>query len=199
LQPGLLLATGNPGKARELKVLLEGIPFDLVLPQDIGLVCDIEETGATYQDNACIKALAMAKKSGLITLADDSGLEVDALGGEPGVYSSRFGGQDASDRQKIQLLVERLEGVPPDKRSARFVCVVAVAEPQMIQATFTGECNGYIAGKPRGKNHFGYDPIFIIPELGTTMAELTENAKNRYGHRAKAVYKARSYLMTYGK
>ena len=196
--PRLLLATGNAGKARELKTLLRGVPYQLVLPQDIGLACDIEENGGTYQENACIKALALANQSGFKTLADDSGLEVDALGGEPGIFSSRFGGKGSTDQQKYQLIIQRLKGIQGSRRSARFICVVAIADTGIIQATFSGECRGFIAEIPRGENHFGYDPIFVLPELDKTMAELSEEIKNKYSHRSKAVCKARSFLMTTG-
>ncbi|MCX7911920.1 MAG: XTP/dITP diphosphatase [Dehalococcoidales bacterium] len=192
--PRLLIATNNQGKLHEYRSLLSDVPFTLVSPAELGLDIAVAETGTTFEENARLKALALADACGLLTLADDSGLEVDALGGAPGVYSARYAGEHATDRERISLLLERLRGIPEDKRTARFVCVIAIAAPDGKVALFRGECTGTIAGEPKGSGGFGYDPVFYLPELGRTMAELSPGEKNRLSHRARAAAKAREYL-----
>ena len=190
----LLLATSNIGKLKEYQVLLEGIPFKLVSLRDMGISTSVAETGATFEENAILKAEGYARLSHLLTLADDSGLEVDALGGEPGVLSSRYAGENATDEERVAYLLSRLKGVPWEKRSARFRCVIAIAKPEGGTELAEGRCEGLIALEPRGNNGFGYDPVFYIPSLGKTLAELPAATKNRYSHRGDAARKARTLL-----
>ena len=182
----LLVATGNLGKARELAQLLSDAPCRLLTLRDVGIDADVEETGATLEENATIKARAYAGMSGLWTMADDSGLEVDALGGAPGHLSKRFAGEGASDQQLVQRLLERLQGVPWARRTARFRCVIALAAPQGRVRLYHGQCPGIIALEPSGDQGFGYDPVFFFPELERTMAELSMAEKNAVSHRALA-------------
>jgi XTP/dITP diphosphohydrolase len=191
----LLLATTNKGKIREYKDLLRGIPFNLVTLTDEGITFEVAETGSTYGENARLKAVALAKESGLLTLADDSGLEVDALGGEPGVRSARYAGAHASDADRNSYLLANLKNVPEKQRTARFVCVIAIAEPEGKVTLFEGECRGVITNAPRGNQGHGYDPVFYVLELGKTMAELTLEEKNKVSHRARAAEKARAFLI----
>ena len=186
----LLLATNNQGKARELKSLLRDIPFEIVTPSEIGVDAEVKENVNSFEENAGLKASALAKQSGLLTLADDSGLEVDALGGEPGVLSHRYAGEGATDEDRVRYLLTKLEGVPQEKRTARFCCSIAVATPEGEVELFSGECQGFITFKPKGTLGFGYDPIFYFPELGKTMAELPLAEKNQVSHRGKAARKA---------
>ena len=190
----LLLATNNPGKAAEYRALLQGCGWELATPRDLGLHLEVEEAGGDYAENARIKAEAFAKASGLLALADDSGIEVDALGGAPGPLSARFGGDDISDAQRVALLLERLKGVPPERRSARFRCLIAVAWPEGKVSFFEGQCEGRIAEEPRGEGGFGYDPVFLLPERGLTIAELPPEEKNAVSHRGRAARQARALL-----
>ncbi|MGC8838060.1 MAG: XTP/dITP diphosphatase [Anaerolineae bacterium] len=190
----LLIATHNPGKVRELRALLGDLPLELTWPGELGLDLQVEESGASFEENARLKALAYARASGLWTLADDSGLEVDALGGAPGVHSARYGGPGASDVDRYRLLLERMAGVPEGQRQARFRCVVALASPQGQVWTAEGRVEGVVAREPRGENGFGYDPVFYMPDLGCTMAELPQEQKNRLSHRARAVEAIRPLL-----
>lgn len=194
----LLLATNNTGKVREYKALLSGIPFEITTMAEQGIPIDVEETIISFEENARLKATTLAKASGLLTLADDSGLEVAALGGEPGVLSSRYAGEGASDADRIDFLLAKLKDVPESERSARFRCVIAVAEPGGKVELYSGECPGTITTAPRGEQGFGYDPIFYVPELGRTMAQLSPEEKNRISHRARAAEKAREALMKKG-
>ena len=182
----LLIATNNPGKVREYKALLKGLPLTLTYPAQEGIDIEVEETGSTFAENARLKATAYARVSGLLTLADDSGLEVDALGGEPGTRSARYAGQGASDEDRYRLLLSKLEGVPWERRTARFRCVIALATPQGEIHTAEGSCEGVIAFEPKGQHGFGYDPVFYMSEYGQTMAELEPGVKNRISHRARA-------------
>ena len=190
----LLLATNNPGKAAEYRALLEGCGWELVTPRDLGLHLEVEEVGGDYAENATIKAEAFTKASGLVALADDSGIEVEALGGAPGPLSARFGGEGASDQQRVALLLERLAGVPPERRSARFRCLIAVARPAGEVSLFEGQCEGRVAEEPRGEGGFGYDPVFLLPERGLTIAELPPEEKNAVSHRGRAARQARALL-----
>jgi XTP/dITP diphosphohydrolase len=190
----LLVATNNPGKVREYQALLKGLPLTLTYPAQEGIDIEVEETGSTFAQNARLKATAYARTSGLLTLADDSGLEVDALGGEPGTRSTRYAGQGASDEDRYRLLLSKLEGVPWQQRTARFRCVIAVARPQGEVHSAQGTCEGVIAFEPRGEHGFGYDPVFYVPEHGQTMAELEPEVKNRISHRARAAEGARRIL-----
>ena len=186
----LLLATGNPGKVREFSRLLEGAPFPINTPADEGIDIYIEETGHTFEENARLKAIAYSTRSNSIVISDDSGLEVDALGGEPGTLSARYAGENASNDERIALVLSRLQGIPWEKRTARFRCVIAIALPSGEVQLCEGVCPGYIAFEPRGDAGFGYDPIFYLPELDKTLAELTIEEKNMVSHRSKAARKA---------
>jgi len=193
-KPKLLLATKNRAKAREYSLLLEGIPYQIVTLADLNIDLVVSETGRTLEENASIKARAYATESNLLALADDSGLEVDALGGEPGVLSARYAGEGVSDRERIEFLLRRLEGIPWERRAARFVCVIAIASPEGQLELCRGECDGIIAFEPKGQSGFGYDPVFYLPELGRTMAELSIEEKNEISHRGRAARKARQLL-----
>ena len=192
--PKLLLATNNRAKVREYQFLLDSIPFELTTPSEEGVDVEVSETGATFEENATIKAVSFARLSGLLTLADDSGLEVDALGGEPGALSRRYAGEGVSDAERIDFLLEKLKGVPWEGRGARFRCVIAIATPRGEVELCQGECQGVITFDPRGENGFGYDPIFYLPELGKTMAELPMEEKNQISHRGNAARKAYQVL-----
>ncbi len=186
----LLLATTNQGKIREYRALLKDLPFEVVTPIEEGIDIAVEENYSSYEENAILKATAYAKASHLVTLADDSGIEVDALGGEPGVGSARIAGEDASDRERVEHLLARLKGVPWEERTSRFKCVIAIATPEGQTAVCYGECQGLIALEPSGENGFGYDPIFYLPEYGKTIAELPMEIKNQVSHRGRAAHEA---------
>lgn len=193
--PRLLIATNNPGKVRELRALLEGVPWELVTPQDLGLALEPEETGETYAENARIKAVAGMEASGLVTLADDSGLEIEALGGEPGVHSAVFLGPQATYEERFAEIFRRLQGVPAARRRARFVAVIAVADPLTGAVRYAeGQVHGLITERPRGEGGFGYDPIFWNPHHSATMAELPEYQKHIISHRGIAAAGARQIL-----
>jgi len=194
LHPKLLLATNNTGKVKEYRSLLQGIPFELVTPKEMGSHMDVEETGTTYEENARLKAYALAQESGLLTLADDSGIEVDALDGEPGVISARYAGENASDAERVNYLLAKMKDIPKEKRSARFRCVIAIAQPDGQAEFCEGECKGVITFRPQGTKGFGYDPVFFFPERGKTMAELPFEIKNQISHRGHAAQKARLIL-----
>ncbi len=191
----LLIATNNKGKLAEYLELLKGLPFELTWPEKEGLKLEVEEEAGSYRENAVAKAIAWAKATGLITLADDSGLEVDALGGAPGPLSARYGGLK-SDKERYELLLKRMEGVPWPERTARFRCIIAIAHPDGEVHTFEGVMEGLIALEPKGEHGFGYDPVFFLPELGKTVAQLTLEEKNRLSHRAQAARKAREFLLS---
>ena len=193
-RPRLLVATRNHGKLRELSDLLGSVPFELVSLADVGIEVDVEETGHTLEDNAILKAETYRDLSGMLTLADDSGLEVDALGGEPGVRSARYAGPDATDSDRIHLLLKNLQSTPEATWAAQFTCVIAIASPGEETRLFPGSCRGRIVREPRGEHGFGYDPVFLFPDLGLTMAELTPEQKNAVSHRALAVRKAANAL-----
>jgi XTP/dITP diphosphohydrolase len=188
--PKLLLATNNKAKVREYKHLLQGLPFESVSLAELGINTRVDEVGESLEENARLKATTLARESQLLTLADDSGLEVDALGGEPGRLSARYAGEGASDKDRINYLLARLKDVPGEKRSARFRCVIAIATPDGEVELCSGECHGFITLEPRGEEGFGYDPIFYLPELGKTMAELTLEVKNQVSHRGQAARQA---------
>jgi XTP/dITP diphosphohydrolase len=186
----LLLATTNRGKIREYRSLLSDLPFELVTPDEIGINIAVEENYPSYEENARMKAIAYAETSRLTTLADDSGLEVDVLGGEPGIRSARAAGEAAGDKDRIEHLLARLKEVPLEKRTAHFKCVIAIATPKGKTELCHGECQGLIALKPKGENGFGYDPVFYLSELKKTMAELPLETKNQISHRGKAAREA---------
>lgn len=193
----LLVATTNPGKLDEYRDLLSDLDVQWLSLHDVGLGdMDVEETGTTFDANARLKAEAYGKASGLLTLADDSGLVVDALNGAPGVYSARYGAPEVtSDRGRYQKLLGELKGVPDEKRAARFVCVVAIYAPDGEASLFEGRVEGRIAQAPRGSNGFGYDPVFLFGDFAQTMAEIPEMRKNRISHRANALAAAQPFLL----
>jgi len=188
--PKLLLATSNEGKVREYKHMLKDLPFELVSLTELGIKTEVDEVGESLEDNAILKATTLARESRLLVLADDSGLEVDVLGGEPGRLSARYAGEGASDKDRVSYLLARLKDVPEEKRSARFRCVIAIAQPDDEVELCSGECEGVITLEPRGEEGFGYDPIFYLPGLGKTMAELSLEEKNRVSHRGRAARQA---------
>ena len=190
----LLIATHNAGKKAEYAQLLQGLDLELNTLSDLGIELVISEDGATFAQNALLKARGYAAATGLLTLADDSGLEVDALGGAPGVYTARYGSEGLSDEGRYRLLLENLRGIPDEQRTARFRCVIALAWPDGHTELAEGTCEGRIAHEPRGEHGFGYDPVFYLPEFGCTMAELPEGVKNRISHRARAAAAAREIL-----
>ncbi|MGI6376141.1 MAG: XTP/dITP diphosphatase [Anaerolineae bacterium] len=186
----LLIATGNAGKKREFARLLATLAVEVVGLDDLGLANDVEESGATFAENALLKARAYAARSGLLTLADDSGLEVDALGGAPGVQSARYGGPCLDDCGRYELLLANLRAVPDERRTARFRCTIALVAPNGREATAEGACEGRIVHAPRGEHGFGYDPVFWVVSEGCTMAELPPERKNVISHRAEAAREA---------
>ena len=192
--PELLLASSNPGKIKEYRFLLDGLGYQITTLAEQGITKVVTESGNSYEQNARLKAIAYAKLSQLTALADDSGLEVDSLNGEPGVKSARFAGKAATDAEKVSLLLAKLNGVPWERRTARFKCVIAIASPGGRTEVCCGECHGMIAFEAKGENGFGYDPIFFLPEIGKTMAELPLEMKNQISHRARASQKARQVL-----
>ena len=190
----VLLATKNRAKVKEYSKLLRGIPYEIVSLEDVGIAQDVEESGKTFEENATIKAKTYAKLSGLVAIADDSGLEVDALGGAPGVRSARYAGEGATDKERIDYLLKKMRGIPSEQRTARFRCVIAIATPDGKAEVCEGICPGIITFEPRGKKGFGYDPTFYLPEHKLTMAELSMEEKNKISHRGKAAAKARHLL-----
>lgn len=191
--PKLLLATTNAGKIREYAAMLDDLPVRVVTLKQASITAEVEETGATIRENAIIKAEAYARLSGLPTLADDSGLEVDALGGEPGVRSARYSDK-LTDKERNDLVLEKLRGVPDQWRHARFRCVIAIARPGHRVLTSEGVCDGAIARQAKGSLGFGYDPIFYLPEMHRHMAELPLGLKNQISHRGKAMEGARDLV-----
>ena len=193
--PQLLVATNNPGKLAEFRRLLHGCGWELVTPRELGLELPDDEPGETYAENANIKALNGARASNLVTLADDSGLEIDALDGAPGARSARFLGEDAGFDRRFGEILGRMSGLPSARRWARFRCVVALAEPASGSVRlFEGEVQGLIALEPRGELGFGYDPIFYLPQQARTMAELPPHVKDVISHRGRAAMRARPLL-----
>ncbi|MGQ9554059.1 MAG: XTP/dITP diphosphatase [Anaerolineae bacterium] len=191
--PSLLLATENEGKLRELRQILGDLPVHLLSPGDLDLHLEVAESGSTFAENAALKARAYAKAAALPALADDSGLEVDALGGRPGVLSARYVGERASDANRRRKLLAEMDAVPDGKRGARFRCVMALAWDDHIYTT-EGTIEGEIAREERGSSGFGYDPIFYLPSVGRTMAELTPEEKNAISHRGSAARAMRLLL-----
>jgi XTP/dITP diphosphohydrolase len=188
----LILATANTHKVREMRHLLAGCGWDLEAAH--GDVADVPETGNTFEENARIKALAVAKATQAVALADDSGLMVDALNGEPGVHSKRWAGAEAEDGDRIAKLLVALHGVPDAKRTAWFVCAACIADANGVLWEGEGRVEGVIALNPVGSGGFGYDPVFYIPECGATMASLTEEEKNAVSHRGRAMFQASAWL-----
>lgn len=188
----IIFATGNQNKMREIREIMGNLPVEILSMKEAGIKADITEDGATFEENAAIKAKAVAEllpeqDRDTIVLADDSGLEIDALNGEPGIYSARYMGEDTSYHVKNAELIRRLEGVPEEKRTARFVCAVAAVLPDRTCLTVRGTIEGRIGYEERGSNGFGYDPIFMLPDRGCTTAELPPEEKNKISHRGKAL------------
>ncbi len=194
----LIFATGNAGKMKEIRMILADMGYEIRSMKEEGLDPEIIEDGTTFEENARIKAKAVAALTDAIVLADDSGLEIDALNKEPGIYSARYMGEDTSYHIKNNNLIERLEGVPEERRTARFVCAIAAALPDGRVLETKGTIEGRIGYEERGENGFGYDPIFFVPEYGCTSAELTEEQKNEISHRGKALRAMKELLKTQG-
>lgn len=184
----LLIATNSPHKLAEYREILVDLPIQLTSPSEEGLVISPDEIGATFEENAIIKARAFAAASGLPSLADDSGLEVDALNGEPGIFSARYGGTTRFDQEgRYRLVLQKMANVPWEARTARFRCAIAIATPAtQLVGVVDGKVDGYIAFKPSGTNGFGYDPVFFVPEFGRTLAEITSEQKHEISHRGRA-------------
>lgn len=191
---GILFATGNENKMKEIRMILADLGMPIRSMKEAGIDIDIVEDGSTFEENAIIKATAIAKMTGDIVLADDSGLEIDYLNKEPGIYSARYAGVDTSYDIKNQMLLDRLEGVPDEKRTARFVCVIACAFPDGTVETARGTIEGIIGHEIAGENGFGYDPIFYLPEYKCTTAELEPEKKNELSHRGKALRAMRAII-----
>ena len=190
----VIFATGNENKLREIRQITHGMDIEIVSMKDAGFYTDVEETGSTFEENAYLKASAIAAKCHLPTLADDSGLEIDYLGKEPGIYSSRYMGEDTPYPVKNAELLRRLEGVPDEERTARFVCAICYVRPDGSSETVRATMEGRIAHEIAGSNGFGYDPIFYVPEKGCTSAQLPPEEKNRISHRGKALRMMRDIL-----
>jgi len=190
----LVLATKNQGKVRELQEMLRDTSFEVVSLAEYPEIPDVVEDGDTFLENAVKKAREIAAATGELTMADDSGLEVDYLDGAPGVYSARFAGEHGDSKANNEKLLKLMEGVPWEKRTARFKCVVAVATPDGKVETAEGVCEGIISTEPHGKEGFGYDPLFYYPEYQKTFAQLDGDVKNKVSHRGKAFEKAREFL-----
>jgi XTP/dITP diphosphohydrolase len=194
----LLIATGNKGKVAELRSLLAGLPLQLRDLAEFTSAREVEETGRTFADNATLKAQGYALQTGLWTLADDSGLEVDALGGAPGVFSARYGGEGLTDADRVERLLEEMSKATVRDRRARFVCVIAIADPRgRVMDLWTGTCEGQIVHAPRGTHGFGYDPVFLPDGFEQTFGELPAEIKHDISHRARALKAARSYLVNH--
>ncbi|MGE6629031.1 XTP/dITP diphosphatase [Bacillus sp. NPDC077027] len=189
-----IIATHNPGKAKEFKAILEPKGFLVKTLADIGYTDDIEETGQTFEENAIIKAEAVSAEVGEIVIADDSGLSIDYLGGKPGVYSARYAGEHKDDTDNVNKVLSELKGIEKEERTARFRCALAVSIPGKDTKTVEGSVEGFIADKPSGENGFGYDPIFIVKDKDQTMAELSPKEKNKISHRAAALRKLSTLL-----
>lgn len=183
----LIFATSNEGKLNEIREIMKDSGYEVLSLKEAGIVAEIEENGKTFAENAVIKASAIADLTGELAIADDSGLEVDYLDKAPGIYSARFLGEDTSYDIKNGYILEKLQGVPTEERTARFVCAIACVFPDGTKEVETATVEGYIGYESRGENGFGYDPIFVVPEYGKTTAELTTEEKNQISHRAKAL------------
>ena len=197
MQGRIVFATGNAGKIKEIRMIMEDTGMEVVSMKDAGIRVDIEENGQSYEENALIKARAVAAFTKDIVMADDSGLEIDALNKEPGIYSARYLGEDTPYSIKNANLIERLDGVPDEKRTARFVCAIAAVLPDGRELTTRATIEGGIGYEEKGANGFGYDPIFYVPRFDKTTAELTEEEKNQVSHRGKALQLMKEELKKY--
>lgn len=189
----LVVATHNPGKLRELRQMLADLPVEVVSAGEAGLP-EVEETGTTFEENARLKARAALRHTRQASLGEDSGIEVDALGGAPGVYSNRFAGPNTTEEDRNRVLMERLEGVPDERRTCRYRSVIVLALPDGREFVCDGTCEGWIGREPQGSNGFGYDPIFRLPDRASTMAEITPEEKNKISHRGKALAQLRTVI-----
>ena len=194
MEKNIIFATGNQEKMKEIRMILADIGIPILSMKEAGITADIVENGKTFEENAIIKAKTIMELTGDMALADDSGLEIDYLNGEPGIYSARYMGEDTSYDIKNRSLIERMEGVPEEKRTARFVCSIACALPDGRILTSRGTMEGHIGYEIKGSNGFGYDPIFYLPEFGCTSAELSPDQKNEVSHRGKALREMRRKL-----
>lgn len=196
-QIDVVIATRNTGKMNEMRKMLFNTSFSAFSLDEVSVLEEVEETGTSFEENAMLKAETYGKLSGKLTIADDSGIEVDALGGAPGIYSARYGGDGKDDQDRNKLLLENVEGIPEHQLTARFRCVVALWNPiDNTIVTFDGKIEGKITRNVRGKNGFGYDPLFFFPEKNKTLAELTLIEKERVSHRGEAMRKALAYMET---
>jgi len=194
-RPRLLVGTFNRGKIEEVRQILADSRIEVLGPEAVGVAAEPPaETGATFCENALLKARFWCEAAGLPALADDSGLTVDALDGAPGIYSSRFAGPDATDRDNLRLLLDRLKSVPEPKRTASFICCIALCRPASPPLTFNGRCQGLILSEPAGSGGFGYDPVFYYPPFGRTFAQAGREEKNRVSHRAQALAEFKNWL-----
>lgn len=192
----IVFATTNEGKVKEIKEILGDFPIEVVSMKEMGITADIEENGTTFEENSLIKARALAKLTGLPALADDSGLEVDYLNGEPGIYSARYLGRDTDYDYKNNYIIDKLSGAKGEDRSARFVCVISLVLPDGREFVERGVVEGLIGYEQKGENGFGYDPIFYLPEYGKTSAELPPEEKNKISHRGKALTAMKKLIVT---
>lgn len=183
----ILIATSNQGKVREIRDLVKDLPIVFLSLSNVGEAPEVVEDGLTFEDNALKKARALAAATGLVTLADDSGLCIDALEGRPGIHSARYAGEGASDEEKCARILQEMENIPDASRTARFVCAMALVTPQGEEKIFRGSCEGRITREPRGTEGFGYDPIFYFEESGCTFAEMARQSKNQVSHRGRAL------------
>ena len=190
----MIFATGNENKMKEIREILGDLPLEILSMKQAGISADIEEDGTSFEENALIKAREVCRLAGEMVLADDSGLEIDYLNGEPGIYSARYMGEDTSYRIKNQNLIDRLEGVPDEQRTARFVCAIAAVFPNGKELVVRGTVEGMIGYEERGENGFGYDPIFYLPDRGVSTAELPPEEKNSLSHRGNALSKMKELL-----
>ena len=191
----MVVATGNRHKVEEIRAMLADLPITIRSLAEFPGAPDVVEDGATYRENALKKAWSAAKFTGKPALADDTGLEVDALGGQPGLYAARFAGESCTFQDNIRKLLRLMEGVPLDRRGARFVCVIALVDPNGREQVVEGELRGRITESQSGGGGFGYDPVFYVPEAGKTLAELTADEKNRVSHRRRALDRARTIIL----
>lgn len=192
----IVFATANEGKVKEIKEILKDFPIEVVSMKEMGITAEIEENGATFEENSLIKARALVKLTGLPALADDSGLEVDYLNGEPGIYSARYLGRDTDYDYKNNYIIDKLSEAKGEERSARFVCVISLVLPDGREFVERGVVEGLIGYEQKGENGFGYDPIFYLPEYGKTSAELPPEEKNRISHRGKALTAMKKLIVT---
>lgn len=190
----LIIATNNRHKVIEIREVLSGLKVEIVSPSDLGLDLNVVEDALTYGENAALKAKGFAQASGYWAIADDSGIEIAGLDNQPGVFSARYAGPEATDSQRVDLLLKSLAEKPAASRDARFVCAIALASPNGALWTVSGELRGVVAPEPRGKGGFGYDPIMYLPELGRTVAELTPEEKHAVSHRGRALRVARPLI-----